>query len=82
MSKEKKYEEEKENLPYCTIEKNDGKKEKHRAHDTLMSVLFCQTSEYQHLVEESKKNRYIRKICYFDELLRLTISHRFSSEVK
>jgi hypothetical protein len=34
---------EKKNLPYYTIYENDGKKKKNRAHDTMMSVLFCQT---------------------------------------
>ncbi len=41
----KKYvEKKKKNLPYITASmKNDGKEKKHRAHDTMMSVLFCQT---------------------------------------
>lgn len=33
----------KKNLSYCTIDENDGKEKKHRAHDIMMSVLFCQT---------------------------------------
>jgi len=28
---------------YYSIYENDGKEKKHRAHDTMMSVLFCQT---------------------------------------
>jgi hypothetical protein len=54
----------KKNLLYCTIYKNDGKKKKHRAHDKIMTVLFCQTCITNTSAENPKKMEFRNALIY------------------